>query len=99
MNPKITNRDTDSTQIHSATQLGALFRRERKARELTLAQVRDATGLSTRFLSEFERGKENASLGRALLALTSLGLDVIVQPRAARAPAPPEPPSATSGEA
>ncbi len=41
----------------------------------------EATGLSTRFLSEFERGKEHASLGRALFALENLGLDVIVVPR------------------
>lgn len=83
MAAKITNRDTETVRVQTAAELGALFRRERKRRNLTLAQVRDATGLSTRFLSEFERGKENASLGRALMALTSLGLDVLVLPRAA----------------
>lgn len=41
----------------------------------------DATALSTRFISELERGKENASIGRTLRALQSLGLDVLVLPR------------------
>lgn len=98
MTSKITNRDTNDARVQTAAELGALFRRERKARGLTLAQVRDATGLSTRFLSEFERGKENASLGRALLALTSLGLDVLVQPRAARGRTPQAPTPSPASE-
>jgi hypothetical protein len=48
---------------------------------LTLDDVYASTGLTTRFLSEFERGKEHASISRALLALHSLGLDVLVVPR------------------
>lgn len=68
--------------METATALGALFRAERRRRGLTLQDVRDATGLSMRFLSEFERGKENASVGRVLRALSSLGLDVLVLPRA-----------------
>jgi len=40
-----------------------------------------ATNLSTRFLSEFERGKPHVSVTRALQALQSLGLDVLVVPR------------------
>ena len=84
MSAKITNQDTAASSVRTPGELGALFRAERKRRNLTLAQVRDATGLSTRFLSEFERGKENASLGRVLLAVTSLGLDVVVAPRGQR---------------
>ena len=63
-----------------ATWVGCSGARGKRAR-LTLAQVADATGLSTRFLSEFERGKENASVGRVLHAFESLGLDVVVLPR------------------
>jgi transcriptional regulator with XRE-family HTH domain len=68
-------------RIRSTAELGELCRQERSRRGLTLADVYETTGLSTRFLSEFERGKEHASLGRALRALESLGLDVIVLPR------------------
>lgn len=81
MGAKITNRerpDPAHGRVRSPAELGALFRAERKRRRLTLAEVYDATGLSTRFLSEFERGKENASLGRVLRALESLGLEVLV---------------------
>ncbi|RLB54792.1 MAG: transcriptional regulator [Deltaproteobacteria bacterium] len=84
MGTKITNRERPAPahgRVRSPAQLGALFRAERKRRGLTLAEVYDATGLSTRFLSEFERGKENASLGRVLRALESLGLEVLVFPR------------------
>lgn len=41
----------------------------------------ETTGLTTRFMSEFERGKEHASISRALRALESLGLDLVVLPR------------------
>lgn len=69
-------------RVTSPREVGALCRHERLRRGLTLEQMYEATALSTRFLSEFERGKEHASLGRALLALSSLGLDVVVLPRA-----------------
>ena len=68
-------------RVRSPAQIGELCRQERKQRRLTLTDVYEATGLSTRFLSEFERGKEHVSLARALRALESLGLDVIVLPR------------------
>ena len=69
--------------VKSPVELGDLFRQARKGRGLTLADVKEATSLSTRFLSEFERGKENASLGRVLRALSSLGLEVLILPRGA----------------
>ncbi|WP_027389844.1 helix-turn-helix domain-containing protein [Chrysiogenes arsenatis] len=61
--------------------LGQLFREERKRQGLTLEEVYALTGLSIRFLSEFERGKANASLGRVMLALHSLGLEIFIAPR------------------
>ena len=61
--------------------VGRLCRAERTRRGITLAQLYETTALSTRFVSEFERGKEHASIGRALRALQSLGLDVVVLPR------------------
>jgi HTH-type transcriptional regulator / antitoxin HipB len=61
--------------------MGALCRQERSRRGRTLADIYETTGLSTRFLSEFERGKQHVSLTRVLRTLESLGLDVIVLPR------------------
>jgi transcriptional regulator with XRE-family HTH domain len=71
----------ETARIRDVTQLGALCRAERKRRGLTLDDVHAATGLSTRFLSEFERGRRHVSVSRAMLALQSLGLDLVVVPR------------------
>ena len=68
-------------RVRTTTEVGELCREERARRGLTLADIYETTGLSTRFMSEFERGKEHASIGRVLHALESLGLDVIVLPR------------------
>ena len=72
---------TDYGRVRTPAEVGALARKERSNRGLTLADLYETTGLSTRFVSEFERGKEHASLGRALRLLESLGLDVIIVPR------------------
>jgi|TARA_R110000782_G_scaffold251738_1_gene339300 HTH-type transcriptional regulator/antitoxin HipB len=80
--------------IRSAEDLGKLVRAHRKQRKLTLATISGLGNLSTRFLSEFERGKETAELGKVLKALRTLGLEVIVQPRGH---APLTPPSEPEG--
>jgi transcriptional regulator with XRE-family HTH domain len=72
--PKPQKLDTPAT-------FGRFLRAARKARALTLVDLREATALSTRFLSELERGKPGASLGRAMRALTTLGFDLWVVPR------------------
>lgn len=69
--------------IRSAEELGRLTRAHRKQRKLTLETISGLGNLSTRFLSEFERGKETAELGKVLKALRILGLEVVVQPRRA----------------
>lgn len=61
--------------------LGALVRRVRREQGLTLEALYEVSGLTTRFLSEFERGKANVSLGRAMDALAALGLTMLVLPR------------------
>lgn len=87
MSPDITNRESshpaDDARIRSPKALGRLARQERKRQKLTLSDIYSAAGLTTRFLSEFERGKPNASLGRVMDALQTLGLELIVLPRGA----------------
>jgi HTH-type transcriptional regulator / antitoxin HipB len=68
-------------QIQTADELGRLVRAHRKAKQLTLETVAGLGDVSIRFLSEFERGKETAEIGKILKALKTLGLEVIVQPR------------------
>ncbi len=68
-------------EIRTAQELGRLARVHRKSRRLTLETVSGLGNLSTRFLSEFERGKETAEIGKILKALRTLGLEVVIQPR------------------
>ena len=69
--------------IRSAGELGGIARAHRKNRHLTLETISGLGNLSTRFLSEFERGKETAEVGKILKALRTMGLEVVVQPRGA----------------
>ena len=73
--------------VLTAEELGRLARAHRKHRHLTLETVSGLGNLSTRFLSEFERGKETAEIGKVLKALRTLGLEVIIQPRGRAPPA------------
>jgi|GEM_PF-377696 len=78
---KMAKNENSYGRIQSTADLGRLVRAHRKGKGLTLETVSGLGNLSTRFLSEFERGKETAEVGKILKALRILGLDVIVQPR------------------
>lgn len=83
--PKITNRQKSTAPAYGAVRtpetLGGLARDERRRQGLTLDALYSASGLTTRFLSEFERGKPNASLSRVMATLQALGLEMVVLPR------------------
>lgn len=61
--------------LRTAAELGAALRAQRKAQGLTLEQLSGLSGLGMRFLSELERGKATAELGKTLQVATLLGLD------------------------
>ena len=65
----------------TVSQLGQLLRDFRKSKNLTLEQVSGLTGLSIRFLSELERGKKTAEIGKTLEIINKLGLELIITPR------------------
>lgn len=65
----------------TAAQFGALLRTTRKAQGLTLAQLSGVSGFGMRFLSELERGKPTAELGKSLQVAALLGLDCHLIPR------------------
>lgn len=67
--------------IKTAHDLGKIMRVYRKSQNITLEKVSNLSKLSTKFLSELERGKETAELGKALQAINKLGLEIIIQPR------------------
>ena len=74
-----------SGKIASSTDLGRLVRARRKASGLGLVEAAGLAGVGVRFLSELERGKATASLGKTLQVLQRLGLEVWIHPRG-RAP-------------
>ncbi len=65
--------------IHSTDDLGALIRAERKALGLTQGDLAAACGFSLRFISEVERGRGSAGIGRVLHVLKMLGLEVVLK--------------------
>ena len=69
--------------VRSPREFGQLMRAHRKSRGWTLRQLAQFANLSMRFLSELERGKKTAELGKALHALQLLGLEIAIVPRQA----------------
>lgn len=68
----------------TSEQLGQLLRQARRRAGLTLKALAGRTGISLRFLSELERGKDGASLGRVLQVAAALGVEM--QPLAGAIP-------------
>ncbi len=68
-------------KISSANQLGALVRRRRREAGAGQAQAAGLAGVGIRFLSELERGKETAELGRTIRVMQRLGLELWIVPR------------------
>ena len=61
--------------INSPADFGAALRARRKQLHYTQAYISEVTGFSVSFLSDLERGKATAELGKALLIANLLGLD------------------------
>lgn len=66
--------------IRDATELGRLIRRVRKQQGLTLETLAGLCGLSIRFLSELENGRETCGLMRVLRVLDALGIELVATP-------------------
>ena len=64
--------------LSGATALGVAVRQARKAHGLTQAELAGLAGTGPRFISELERGKESAELGKVLDVLAVLGLRLLV---------------------
>lgn len=64
--------------VRSSTQLGRLLREARSARGLSQRELASLAGCSQRFLSELERGKSTAEIGKVFDVLEALELLVDV---------------------
>ena len=61
-------------------ELGRIIRAARRAQGLRQDQLAGAAGVGVRFLSELERGKTTARVGKALAVLAALGCKVRIEP-------------------
>ena len=68
-------------KITDAVSLGQAIRRRRKELHYTQEQLAEYTGFSASFISDLERGKETAQLGKAIFLAKLLGLDILVNKR------------------
>lgn len=72
--------DRDNS-VHSAEDLGRLIRARRKALRVDQAELAGFAGSGVRFLSELERGKATARIGKILAVLDALGLEIAIRPK------------------
>lgn len=63
-------------------QLGALLRRERKARGLSQSTLAEHIGLRQATISKLEAGEPGTRIGTLLDVIAALGLNLTVEPRA-----------------
>ncbi|MFN2411270.1 MAG: helix-turn-helix domain-containing protein [Halomonas sp.] len=68
------------TPITTAETLGTLIRQTRKRQQLTLETLAGLCGVSMRFLSELENGRASCGLGRVLLVMETLGIELHATP-------------------
>jgi y4mF family transcriptional regulator len=61
--------------------IGDAVRRARKAMRLRQDELAAAAGVGLRFLVELEHGKPTTQLGKVLLVLDAVGLDLALTPR------------------
>lgn len=66
-------------EITDIKTLGKLIRQHRKAMGLTQLDAAGLCGVGERFLSELERGKDSASVGKTLQVIKRLGLKVEIR--------------------
>ena len=62
--------------IKDSKEFGAAIRKRRKELEYTQAYIAEFSGLSVSFISDLERGKETAELGKVILLSNLLGMDI-----------------------
>lgn len=68
-------------KITDTVSFGEAIRQRRKQLHYTQAYVAEVTGFSVSFISDTERGKETAELGKVLSLANLLGLDCFLNVR------------------
>ena len=65
----------------SVLDIGRFIRAVRKSQGLTQNGLCDISGVSQRFISELENGKQTAEIGKVLHVLRCMGCDMTLRPR------------------
>lgn len=68
-------------KISDAKSFGKAIRLRRKELGYTQAYLSEFTGFSVSFISDLERGKVTAELGKAIYLVNLLGLDLNIEKR------------------
>ena len=63
-------------QIQSVTEFGSVIREERRRQNLTQTDLAEYCGVGINFVSEVERGKPTAEMGKTLSLAEKIGLDI-----------------------
>jgi transcriptional regulator with XRE-family HTH domain len=71
----------DRQRINDAVELGARIRERRKELRMSQEEVAHVSQVTTRVMSELERGKPGAQYATISRVLAALGLDLYVRPR------------------
>lgn len=72
---------SSSASLIALEHLGRLVRATRKAQGLRLVDAAGLCGVSMRFLSELENGRETCSMQRVMQVCQTLGIDLYAQRR------------------
>ena len=62
-------------------ELGRLLRQRRRENDLRQDEVAALAGVGTRFVSEFENGKQSVELGKVIRVLETVGLEISILKR------------------
>lgn len=68
-------------KITDAKSLGEAIRMRRKELHYTQIDLAEFTGFSASFISDLERGKATAEIGKTILLINLLGLDLSIERR------------------
>lgn len=70
--------------VTNVSALGALIRHERLCQSLTLESLSSKASVGVRFLSELERGKPTAQIGKIFTVLDALKIEIVLQEKAVK---------------
>lgn len=68
-------------KITDSKTLGIAIKVRRKELGYTQADISEFTGFSISFISDLERGKKTAEIGKALMLIQLLGMDLKIEKR------------------